>query len=236
MNCEEYRQTLAADPSFDGGAAHLSECSACREYRAEILALDVELGRALRLDVPALTMPELPDVEPTNVVPLHGRRLAGPTGWFAVAATVLVAAILGIRLVGSDVEYSSLAEEVLAHLDHEPYALQVTDQAVSDRRLYSVVTPDIASMDRSAGLISYAQTCVINGRKVPHLVLQGERGPVTILLMPDERVQGATALEGEQVNGVILPVGNGSIAIIGEREERIDNLQQRILKSVTWTT
>jgi hypothetical protein len=31
-------------------------------------------------------------------------------------------------------------------------------------------------------------------------------------------------------------VGDGSIAIIGEREERIDEIQQRILKSVTWTT
>ena len=149
---------------------------------------------------------------------------------------MLIAAVLGIRFVGNDVEYSSLAEEVLAHLDHEPKALRVTDRAVSDRRLYSVVTPDIASMDRSAGLISYAQTCVINGREVPHLVLQGERGPVTILLMPDESVEGATALEGEQVDGVILPVGDGSIAIIGERDERIDEIQQRILKSVTWTT
>jgi hypothetical protein len=236
MNCEEYRQTIAAEPSFDGGAAHLSECSECREYRSEILALDAELRRALLLDVPALTVPELPDVEPANVVPLRRRDRARPASWFAVAATVLFAAVLGIRLVGNDVEYTSLAEEVLAHLDHEPQALRVTDRAVSDRRLYSVVTPDIASMDRSAGLISYAQTCVINGREVPHLVLQGERGPVTILLMPDETVRGATALEGEQVSGVILPVGDGSIAIIGEREERIDEIQQRILKSVTWTT
>jgi hypothetical protein len=236
MNCDEYRQTLAAEPTFDGGAAHLGECESCRAYRSEILALDRELERALLLDVPELVMPDLPDVESTNVVPLQRRGRARPAGWFAVAATVLIAAVLGIRFVGNDVEYSSLAEEVLAHLDHEPKALRVTDRAVSDRRLYSVVTPDIASMDRSAGLISYAQTCVINGREVPHLVLQGERGAVTILLMPDESVEGATALEGEQVDGVILPVGDGSIAIIGERDERIDEIQQRILKSVTWTT
>jgi anti-sigma factor RsiW len=236
MNCEEYRQTLAAEPSFDGGAAHLSDCAACQEYRSEILALDDELRRALLLDVPALTMPDLADVEPNNIVTLQRRERSRPAAWLAVAATVLVAAVLGIRLVGNDVEYASLAEEVLAHLDHEPGALRVTDRVVSDSRLYSVVTPDVASMDRSAGLISYAQTCVINGRKVPHLVLQGERGPVTILLLPEESVEAPTRLEGEQVNGVILPVGDGSIAIIGEREERIDEIQQRILKSVTWTT
>ena len=47
MNCEEYRQTIAAEPSFDGGATHLSDCPACREYRSEILALDAELWLSL---------------------------------------------------------------------------------------------------------------------------------------------------------------------------------------------
>jgi hypothetical protein len=67
MNCEDYRQAIAADPSFDGGAGHLSECSACQVYRKEMLELDRTINRALALDVPALNMPELRDVETDNV-------------------------------------------------------------------------------------------------------------------------------------------------------------------------
>ncbi len=91
-------------------------------------------------------------------------------------------------------------------------------------------------MDRSAGLITYAQSCKINGRDVPHLVIQGERGPVTILLMPHEMVAEPQLVNGESVNGVILPVGDGSIAIFGEREEPLDKIEKRILDSVTWST
>ena len=235
MNCDEYREAIAADPTFDGGAGHLGECAACQAYRAEMQALDELVGRALRLDVPPLTVPELPEIYTGSVVALPRRRLTSPT-WIAIAATVVIAALLGIRMLGSGIEYESLADEIIAHLDHEPYALRVTDVAVSDARLASVVPADVAELDHNAGLITYAQTCVINGRKVPHLVIQGERGPVTILLMPEETVAAPQELSGESINGVILPVGDGSIAILGERDERLDRIETQVLKSVRWST
>ena len=234
MNCEDYRQQIAADPSFDGGAAHLRDCAACQAYRDEMQALERQIGRALAIEVPELRVPELPDIDTGNVVPLR-RRIVTPT-WLAVAATVVVAALLGIRMLGSGVQSDSLGAEILAHLDHEPYALQVTDRPVSDSRLASVVPANVAKIDHSAGLITYAQSCVINGRVVPHLVIQGERGPVTILLMPEERISTAQELMGENINGVILPVGDGSIAIIGESGEPLEKLQQEIVRSATWTT
>jgi hypothetical protein len=192
-------------------------------------ALDQTIGRALALDVPELVLPELPDIESDNVVSLaRGRRFSPPT-WFAMAATVAVAAVLGVRLIGSGIEYESLAEEVLAHVDHEPYAMRVTGEAVTDKRLHNVVTADIAEMDHGAGLITYAQTCVINGHDVPHLVIQGREGPVMVLLMPEEMVDAAVELSGEHVNGVILPVGSGSIAIVGGRTEQLENIQEQVL-------
>ena len=217
------------------------------------------IGRALALDVPELAMPELAEVvaeespessasttdneespesstsTTDNVVTLPKRRWVSPA-WLAMAATLVVAAFLGIRVFSPGIEYESLAEEILAHLDHELYALRVTDVAVSDARLASVVPANVAQMDHSAGLITYAQTCVINGHEVPHLVIQGERGPVTILLMPEEMISGPQQLQGVNIDGVILPVGGGSIAIIGESDESLEKIQQQVLKSATWTT
>lgn len=235
MNCEEYRESIATDPSSDDGAEHVNTCDACRSYRDQMRAMDEQIAGALAIDVPELSMPELPDVDTGKVVTLQNRRFSRPT-LFALAATVVVAAFLGIRMFGSDVTYPSLADEIVAHLDHEPYALRVTDKAVKDRRLARVVPASIANMNHDAGLITYAQTCVINGKKVPHLVIQGERGPVTILLMPDEMIDGAVEIDGQSINGVILPVGGGSIAIIGEEQERLDRIQENVLNSVAWST
>jgi hypothetical protein len=66
--------------------------------------------------------------------------------------------------------------------------------------------------------------------------MQGEHGPVTILLMPDEMISDPQVITGESVNGVILPVGDGSIAIFGEREESLDRIERKVLDSVAWST
>lgn len=235
INCEEYRQTIGEDPNFDGGAVHLTECTECQAYRDEMRALDMKIRRALALEVSELTLPELPDM--ANVVSLSDwRRLSTPT-WLAMAATVLLAIFVGVRFAGDDaVVYESLADEVLAHVSHAPMALQVTDRAVSDDQLHQVVPTNIAQMDHSAGLITFAETCVINGNKIPHLVIQGEHGPVTILLLPDEMVSQAVILNNADSRGVILPVGDGSIAIVGAQEEQLDEIQKQVLQSVMWST
>ena len=240
MNCEEYREAISAQPTFDGGTEHVSACVDCQAFRSEIQALDAGIKSALQINVPKLKMPDLPDIEvlaaSTNVAPLVVRRAFAKPIRFAMAATVLLAVLIGIRLSGYGTSYISLEEQVLAHVDREPRALRVTSTPVSDSRLAAMVPADIASVNHDAGLITFAQSCRINGNLVPHLVVQGKRGPITILLMPEESVSDARTFEGDNVHGVILPVGSGSIAVIGDREEQLGRVTQNMLDSVNWST
>ena len=198
-------------------------------------ALDLKIARALQIDVPPLVMPELPDID-DKVVTLRPRRRSRAPIWFAAAATVVLGLSIALRMSPIFEEYETLADEVLAHLDHEPGALRVTDVPVSDRRLQRAVPAAMAAFDRDETLITYANPCVINGKRVPHLVVQGQNGPVTILLMPDEKVEETTPLDGNAVHGFILPVGDGSIAIIGPRDEPLEPIQEKVRASLTWTT
>jgi hypothetical protein len=238
MNCEDHRVSIAADPSesFDAAAAHVAACVSCSAYKAEIKALDETIARALAIDLPELKLPPLAKDE--NVVNLPFRRAArlSASSWIGIAATFALAAVIGWQFTGNGTEQDRLlAAQVLAHVDHEPWALKVTDVAVSEAQFTRVINPDIGTMDRGIGLVSYVQTCIINDVKIPHLVIQGVKGPITLLLMPNEMVSAPVALSGESVNGVILSVGDGSIAIIGVREERIEELKQRVVDSVEWS-
>ncbi len=197
--------------------------------------LDLKIAKALQIDVPELRVPELPPIEGDKVAVLPVRRRSSKPIWFAVAATMVLATSIAVRMSGLFDSYDSLAEEVLAHLDHEPAALRVTDVAVSDERLARIVPASLADFERSDALVTYAQSCIIHGKTVPHLVIQGKHGPVTILLMPEEKIAEATPLDGDNVRGLILPVGDGSIAIIGDREEELEPIRKDIVDSVTWT-
>jgi hypothetical protein len=236
MNCEEFREAIAADPSgsFEG-AGHAAGCEDCAAFQAEMQALDRRIAEALAIDVPALELPELPPVGDDNVVSLPVARKSKAPTWLAIAAGFALAAIIGTQFVGGPSVDLTLPQEILAHLDHEPDALRVTDVPVSDERLGRVVNASVGTMDRDIGLITYARSCVINGKTVPHLVIQGEKGPITLLLMHDEMIDAAQTIDGESVNGVILPVGNGSIAIIGERDEDLGEIERKVVDSVEWS-
>jgi len=233
MDCNDYREALVADPGLKDESGHAHRCASCQTFGRELLAFDERIAAAMAIKVPELKMPELPAIETRNLVPLPRRSISRPT-WFAVAAAVLLAVFVGVRAPDMSSADGSLEEQVLAHLDHEPQALRVTRTRVSDSRLAEVVPANVAAMNDDVGLISYARSCVINGKKVPHLVIQGEHGPVTILLMPGEKITQAKTLDGVGIQGVILPVGDGSIAIIGDREEKLGQIEKNVLDSVTW--
>lgn len=236
MNHEEYKKAVLADPHTEEGGEHLLGSPESQAFRQEVIELDRQIERALSISVPELKMPELPEIDTSNVESLASRRRMTAPRWLAVAATVTLAAFLGFQLDQKDLSDATLAEQILDHMDHEQGAMVVSDRPVSDARLARVVPARIAQMDHSVGLITYAQSCKINGVESPHLVIQGERGPVTIILMPHESIDGPQSIEGESVNGVIVPVGNGSIAIIGEDGERLDRIEDKLRDSVTWTT
>ena len=198
--------------------------------------LDLKIAKALQLDVPPLVMPELPEVGDDKVTTLPQRRRSAKPLWFAIAATVVLTTSIAIRMSGPFESYDSLAAEVLAHVDHEPRAMRVVDTPVPDERLQRAVPATMAVFDRRESLITFARTCVINGKKVPHLTVQGQHGPVMILLMPDEKVAGVTPIEGERVHGLIIPVGEGSIAVVGDREEALEPIREHVIDSITWTT
>ena len=237
MNCDAYKEAIAAEPTgtFDG-ATHADSCASCATFRDEMQALDGKIAKALAIDIPNLHMPELPPIEDDNVVSLPVTSRSNAPRWIAIAAAFALAAIIGVQMIGGPaVQFESLEAEILAHLDHEPGALRITDEAVSDSRLSSVVNASIGTMDRGVGLISYAQSCVIHGKTVPHLVIQGEHGPITLLLMPDEMIDVARTFMGERVNGVLIPHGGGSIAIIGENEQDLTEIEQSVVDSVEWS-
>ena len=105
MNCDDYKQAIAADPSesFADGAEHVAACESCAEFKAEMLALDESIAKALSFDVPELHMPELPplDGEDENVVNMPFKRKARITmpSWIGIAAGFALAAFLGVLAI-----------------------------------------------------------------------------------------------------------------------------------------
>jgi hypothetical protein len=227
MDCLEFRRLCGGDPGIRDAAflEHRLACRSCAAFAEDVRWFDGQLKTALAVDVPEGLAERI--VADVSIREAHRNR------WIALAAsmTIAIAAIVGVVRNGSDEVF---ATEIVAHMHDEPDLLVPVDYAVEPARLVAVVDRGGAELAGDLGDVSYAGLCNFRGKLVAHLVVRGEHGPVTIMLLPDETVGEATPIDESGFRGTILPVGDGSIAIIGSETESLDALETQVVESVRW--
>jgi hypothetical protein len=186
------------------------------------------LARALEVDVP-----DAPARQPDAPRP-QLRRSALPR-WAGLAAGVIL--VLGVvfmqlRPPGGT---GSLPRDVIAHIRHEPAALVRTTEAVSPEAIERVMLAAGVTLAPTGATMSYVKLCPFRGEMVAHFVLQGAAGPVTVLLLPNEEVTSPMPVDEDGIQGTIAPLPDGgSIAIVGEPGESIEEIQNRVADAVRW--
>lgn len=233
MDCQEYRQRIETDPAWtdEAGAAHERDCEACAAYAQRLRASEQLISQALRFDVSSVREHEAASEAPP---PAGSMR----TTW-AMAASAAVAAV-GVWLVLTflpSADPEQLVAAVEDHWYHEPASWVQTSTPVNASALETALSGSArVDLDR-LNVISYARSCLVNGRWVPHLVVQGDAGPVMLLLLSREEVAEPLPLDlpDEGLRGLIVPLDEGSIAILGDDEEPLESLQQEVSAAIEWT-
>ena len=106
--------------------------------------------------------------------------------------------------------------------------------------LQSVLRDSHLRLAAGAGVVSYASSCGFRGHRVPHLVIQTESGPVTVMVLVHEHAAKPVQFDEQGYRGVIVPVaGHGSLAVLtrGPATEfgTIEQIEHRVLDAIVWT-
>lgn len=238
MNCLEFRRHVGAEPSSTPAAvaAHREECPTCAGFQDEMQALDRLLGKAMRVDVVSGTRAATaPAAAAVDRVPdtSHARHGAvRPRRWLAMAAS-LVAGVLVATTLWLSYPDPTLAAEVIGHVVSDPGALDA-GQPLPPQAVTEVLQPSHVRLHPDMGTVTFAMRCVFEGHVVPHLVVQTDRGPVTVLLLLHRSVGAATRIEEGGYSAVVLPAPRGSIAIVGRDVSGIDAIAQQVFDSIDW--
>jgi hypothetical protein len=205
VNCLELRRALGAEPGRRTPEldAHLAECAACARFAADLARFEITLRRALEVPVPA--------APPAVVRPDRSVR----PRWLALAASLTGVALLSAA-IWTLYPREALATALVGHMAHEPQSRRQSDVPVQPGALAYVLQRSGVALAQDAPLVSYAQSCWFRGWFVPHLVVQTADGPVTVMVLPHERVAGSTVAEEGGYRVVIVPAARGSIAVLAE--------------------
>jgi hypothetical protein len=82
--------------------------------------------------------------------------------------------------------------------------------------------------------VTYANSCEFRGRLVPHLVVRTGAGPVTVMVLRDERPARPVDFREQGYAGRIVPAGPGSIAVIGVAGTDLESITAAVLAAVEW--
>jgi hypothetical protein len=223
IDCAQCRRMLLADPHASSPelAEHLAHCAECAAYRERLLGFEGRLTRALRIDVPSAA-----------------RVAARRNGWLAMAASLLVALLVGALWLSAP--HASLAADVVAHMAGEPQAWARTEVPVPGDELAPVLAEAHMRLRPEAGTVSYAQSCTFRGHHVPHLVVQTDMGPVTVMVLVHESVAAPRMFDEGGYRGTIVPMpGHGSIAVLVKGDEgdmsQVQSVATRVKDAIAWT-
>ncbi len=220
MICEDARLLVGADPDAAGHELeeHLGGCAACRAFRDEMLRLNTGIRRALE---------EPPDIRVARAP--HARH-----AWreYALAAGVVLAmaAALAVWLLRPT---DTLAHDVVRHVKGEPESW-LSAHNVSAGSIDHALKSSGIGLDLASDKIVYAQSCWFRGHYVPHLVVETTHGPATVLILRHEQVKARDDFREGGMTGVIVPAGDGSIAVLARGRDRVDDVAAELREQVHW--
>jgi hypothetical protein len=145
-------------------------------------------------------------------VPLsHFRAPAPSRRRFALAASIVLALLVGGGFWFLNPR-PALAGEIAKHVQHEAGSWEM-HEPLSAQAVSAVLRQAGVEFDASMPVV-YAMSCPFHGRRVPHLVVQTASGPLTVMLLPHEKIAARTDFDEQGYRGVLLPAGPGSVAVL----------------------
>lgn len=223
MNCEELRTIVGAEPDSTNPEvlAHVERCPECARYRQELQAMDRLIYRALGIEAPE------------HGGAAHSNQRVSTAGLWRMAASVLVAVLVGSISLWLLAPRDSFAAEVVQHVKHEQASIVRTDQTIEAGKLERVLAASRLRLKPGAARVSYAESCTFRGQQVPHLVVQTERGPVTVLVVADAPMQKQQQIDEGGFRGVIVPAPRGVIAVLGQNAP-VDSVAGIVLSALEY--
>jgi hypothetical protein len=218
--CEDARLSIGADPEAAGAELeeHLRGCDSCRAWRAEMQRLNADIRRALE--------------QPPDMRVRRAPRARSAWREYALAAGVVLAmgAALAVWVLRPT---DTLARDLVTHVKGEPESWLST-HGVSAGSIDHALKSSGIGLDLASDKIVYAQSCWFRGHYVPHLVVETTHGPATVLILRHEQVKAPDDFREGGMTGVIVPAGDGSIAVLVRGRGQVDDVAAELREQVHW--
>ncbi len=234
MNCLELRRIYDTDPDCQDShfLAHARECDECAAFVRRGARFERRLHAAMSVRTPENLASKILVKQVFQLERQIERPRVGRVMRWLLAASVVLAICVGAVLI-DQLRAPSLGHAVMALVDEAQHAL-VPRTPVSLEEIRATLKPVGIDLDDKPGVVTFVSPCVVRGKLAGHMVMQGETAPISILLMPNQSVPDRLTVERSDLKGVLIPMQQGTIAILGAPEEALTGIEIKVLSLFKW--
>lgn len=230
-----FRHTATATPNdkSDEFLKRIAESDSDKALVKEAKQFDDSLKALLQVEPPA----DLSDkilLEQSFAV--EKERVMSGRWHIAIAASV--AFVIGISMpLLNDLSHSpqDIGEVAMQHVKAEYYFTAKTDEKASLSMVNAKLARYGAHAHDNLGEVSYVNYCSLKGTPALHMVLKGEKGPVTVFVVPeDAKFTPNESFHNQHMKGITEKMGDSNVVIVGERDEPLQRTRNMIHKNIQW--
>ncbi|PKG38727.1 DUF3379 family protein [Psychromonas sp. Urea-02u-13] len=230
-----FRHTATATPNEkdDAFLQRLADSEKDKAFVKKAKEFDASLQKMLKVDLPeGLTDKIL--LEQSFVV--ENERIKNGRWHIAIAASI--AFIIGISLpLLNNVSHSPLdiGEVAMQHVQAEYYFTAKSNERADLKMVNAKLARYGAQAHGDLGDVTYVNYCNFEGTPALHMVMQGEKGQITVFVVPGEAEFIETdKFNNQHLKGVTEKMGNANVVIVGERDESLQTIRDAMQNNIQW--
>jgi len=230
-----FRHTAIATPC-DKSKEFLDSVEANEQNKAlvkEAKAFDAQLESMLKVPVPD----NLADkILLEQSFAIENDKKSSNRWHIAIAASI--AFIIGISLPSlssftqSPLDMGTVAME---HVIHEYYMTSKIDEKATLPMINAKLASYGGEVKSELGEVTFVNFCDFKGTRALHMVMKGEMGPVTVFVVPSDAGFAEKAeFHDQHLKGMTEKMGKADVVIVGEMDEPLNKVQQKLKENIVW--
>lgn len=248
MNDQEFEQHATINPFDDTSEfrAAAQKNSGRQRTLDELKEFESGLKQTLNSVSASETLKQrllgLPEINtPLEIPPINNTAANDSQAWakklLPLAACLLLA--VGLAMTYWPVQkQGELAQEVLAHIYNEANLLEeesIVSMSEVNQRMLSTLGSEFKQSPELAKLkIHVAGTCWLAKEEIIHMVMEGNAGALSVLLLPHSSIKKELSISDERFEGLIIPTPGGNLVVVGEKGETISQFSRLLASNINW--
>jgi len=166
---------------------------------------------------------------------------------FALAASLVLAIGASVSFFierGPNQGDLAFGNQVIAHVYHEVSEIDAINAGSLQQDFSTPVVNEVMANSgtqiRNADFLQqmpvrYANPCLIaNPFNSSHLILQSDDGAINIITADNEPVSQEFFISDERFSGIVIPLAEGNLIIIGEKEQDLGDYRDLFSENLEW--